>query len=107
MFNKVITEIYEKKMIRSILENMRIADTDIDDLEQEIYMILLDYNKDKIIDMYNKKQLNYFCVGIIRRLYNSKNSPFYKKYKKYYQYIDGNYVNDENVVEDYNYGFED
>lgn len=107
MFNRIIAEIYETKLVRGILENMRVADIDIDDLEQEIYCILLDYNQDKIIEMYHKKQLNYFCVGIIRRQYNSKNSPFYKKYKKYYQYIDGNYVNDENVYEDYNYGFED
>lgn len=107
MFNKIMTEVYEKKIIRNILENMRVSSTDIDDLEQEVYMILLDYDKDKIIEMYNKKQLNYFCVGIIRRQYNSKTSPFYKKYKKYYQYIDGNFINNEDTVEDYNYEFED
>ena len=108
MFNKVITEIYEKKMIRSILENMRVSSNDIDDLEQEIYMILLNYNQEKIIQMWEKKQLNYFVVGVITRQYNSKTSPFYKKYKKYYKYIDGNFVNNEDISEDnYNYEFED
>lgn len=107
MFHRIMTEIYEKKIVRNILENMRVSSNDIDDLEQEIYMILLDYNKDKIIEMWKKKQLNYFCVGVIQRQYNSKTSPFYKKYKKYYQYIDGNYTNDENVTEEYNYEFED
>lgn len=107
MFNQIMTEVYEKKIVRNILDNMKISQTDIDDLEQEIYMILLDYKKDKIIDMYNKKQLNFFIVGVIKRQYNSKTSPFYKKYKKYYQYIDGNFVNNEDVTEDYNYQFED
>lgn len=107
MFNKIMQEVYEKKLVRNILENMRVSPTDIDDLEQEIYMILLEYKQDKIIEMYNKKQLNYFTVGVIQRQYNSKTSPFYKKYKKYYQFIDGNFTNDENVTEDYNYEFED
>lgn len=107
MFNKIMTEIYEEKTVRDILENMRVSSTDIDDLEQEIYMILLEYKKDKIVELYENKQLKYFIVGIIQRQYNSKTSPFYKKYKKYYQYIDGNFVNKEDVVDDYNYQFED
>lgn len=108
MFNSIIGEIYEKRLVRSILENMRVSSNDIDDLEQEIYMILLNYNKEKIIQMWEKKQLNYFVVGVITRQYNSKTSPFYKKYKKYYKYIDGNFVNNEDISEDnYNYEFED
>lgn len=108
MFNSIIGEIYEKRTVRSILENMRVSSNDIDDLEQEIYMILLNYNQEKIIQMWEKKQLNYFVVGVITRQYNSKTSPFYKKYKKYYKYIDGNFVNNEDISEDnYNYEFED
>lgn len=108
MFNSIIGEIYEKRLVRSILENMRVSSNDIDDLEQEIYMILLNYNQEKIIQMWEKKQLNYFVVGVITRQYNSKTSPFYKKYKKYYKYIDGNFVNNEDISEDnYNYEFED
>lgn len=107
MVSKIISELEEQGTVREICENMRVNKNDIDDFVQEIYMILLEYNKDKIIELYNKKQLRYFIVGIVSRQYNSCTSPFYKKYKKYYQYIDGNYVNNEDVTEDYNYQFED
>lgn len=100
MVGKILTECYEDGIIRGILDNMKIPSTYIDDLEQEVYMILLEYDKDKIVELYERKQLKYFIVGIISRQYNSKTSPFYKKYKKYYQYIDGNYVNNEDVEED-------
>ena len=102
MFNTIIKEIYEENIVKDIIANMRVKSNDIDDLEQEIYMILLEYNQDRIIEMYKKNQLRYFIVGIISRQYNSKTSPFYKKFKKYYTLVDGNYINNEDVMEDDN-----
>lgn len=102
MFNTIIKEIYEENIVKDIIANMRVKSNDIDDLEQEIYMILLEYNQDRIIEMYEKNQLRYFIVGIISRQYNSKTSPFYKKFKKYYTLVDGNYINNEDVMEDDN-----
>lgn len=96
MVSKIISELEEQGTVREICENMKVSKNDIDDFVQEIYMILLEYKKDKIIDLYNKKQLKFFIVGIVSRQYNSNTSPYYKKYKKYYTIIDGNYVNNEN-----------
>lgn len=94
---------YDKGIIRDIIENMRVSRLDADDLEQEIYMILLEYDKDKIIELYEKKQLRYFIVGIIQRQYNSKTSPFYKKYKKYYSIVDANVLNNDEINEEDDY----
>lgn len=100
MFNKIITEVYEKEIVKEIISNMKVNSMDADDLEQEIYMILLEYNKNKIIELYNNKQLIYFIVGIIQRQYNSKTSPFYKKYKKYYSIVDENVINNMEITEE-------
>lgn len=97
MLDRIIEELYREKVIRNIITNMNVFEGDIDDLEQEIYTILLEYDVDKIIDMYNKKQLKFFIVGIVTRQYFSKTSPFYKKYKKYYSLVDSNV--DETSVE--------
>lgn len=102
MFNNIITDLYEKRTVRDIIRNMQVAEQDADDLEQEIYTILLEYDSDKIIEMYSKKQLKFFLVGVIQRQYFSKTSPFYKKYKKYYTLVDENVVNKSEVNdEDY------
>lgn len=96
MVSKIISELEEQGTVREICENMKVSKNDIDDFVQEIYMILLEYKKDKIIELYEKKQLKFFIVGIVSRQYNSNTSPYYKKYKKYYTIIDGNYINNEN-----------
>lgn len=97
MLDRIIEELYREKVIRNIITNMNVFEGDIDDLEQEVYTILLEYDADKIIEMYNRKQLKFFIVGIVTRQYFSKTSPFYKKYKKYYSLVDSNV--DETSVE--------
>lgn len=97
MLDRIIEELYREKVIRNIITNMNVFEGDIDDLEQEVFTILLEYDADKIIEMYHKKQLKFFIVGIVTRQYFSKTSPFYKKYKKYYSLVDSNV--DETSVE--------
>lgn len=101
MFNRIMTEVYETEMVKDIIKNMKVNFIDADDLEQEIYMILLEYNRDKIIEMYNNKQLKFFIVGVVQRQYNSKTSPFFKKYKKYYSLVDENTINTNEVYDEY------
>lgn len=96
MITKILDELERENIIRDMCLNMRVSPNDIDDLIQEVYVILLDYKADRIIEMYEKKQLKYFIVGILKRQYHSNTSPFYKKYKKYYTLVDGNYINNEN-----------
>jgi hypothetical protein len=90
MNNKIVEWLYKDKIVRDILTNMGIDENDIDDIEQEIYLILLEYSAEKIKEMYDKKQLKYFIVGIVWRQYFSNTSPFFYKYKKYYTIIDEN-----------------
>ena len=96
MITKILDELERENIIRDMCLNMRVSPNDIDDLIQEVYVILLDYKADRIIEMYEKKQLKFFIVGILKRQYHSNTSPFYKKYKKYYTLVDGNYINNEN-----------
>lgn len=98
--NNIISEIYRKGVIEELLKNMGVPKNDIDDLKQEIAIILLEYDEKKIIEMYEKKQLKYFIVQIIKYQYFSNTSPYYKKYKKYYSILDGNTMNKEEQNED-------
>jgi hypothetical protein len=100
MVTKILDELEEQNVIRDMCENMRVSSNDIDDLIQEVYMILLEYNRDKLIEMYKNRQLRYFIVGIIQRQYRSNTSPFYKKYKRYYTLIDENNCNNGEVNDD-------
>lgn len=100
MLSKILIELEEENVLREMCTNMNVNPNDMDDFVQELYVILLEYNQDKIVELYNKKQLKYFIVGIIQRQYHSKTSPFYKKYKKYYSIVDGNQINKQEINDD-------
>lgn len=97
-YNKIIEEIY--LILEEILKNMNIPSGEIDDLKQEIIIVILEYDKEKIMRMYENKQIKFFCVRIIQQQYFSKTSPYFKKYKKYYQFIDSNAINNEEQNDD-------
>lgn len=101
MVKQILNELENENVVRDICVNMRVSPNDIDDLIQEVYVILLEYKPEKIVDMYEKKQLKYFIVGVLQRQYHSNTSPFYKKYKKYYTLVDGNYINNDEVNDDW------
>lgn len=100
MVRKILDEIERNNIVRDICVNIGVSSNDIDDLIQEVYLILLEYNKDKIIELYKKKQLKFFIIGILQRQYHSNTSPFYKKYKKYYTLVDGNHKNNSEINDD-------
>lgn len=51
------------------------------DLKQELFVVLCEYDQQKLKEVIDKKQIMYFIVRILLNFYNSKTSPFYKKFK--------------------------
>ena len=90
MKNRIVNELAKEKTVETLCTNMGVEQAYLDDLVQEIYLILLEYNEDKLIKMFERKQLKFFIVRIIMNQYFSQNSPFYKKYKMYDQKQDYN-----------------
>lgn len=78
----IVEKLARNRVVEDMIKNMNINDYP-DDLAQEIYLILLEYDKEKIEDIYNKNQINFFISRIITNQAFSKNSPFYLNYKKW------------------------
>ena len=77
-----IDYILKHDIVNDIIGNIGVATDMKDDLAQEIYLILLEYDQDKLQEMINNNQIKFFISRIITNQYNSKTSIFYKKYKK-------------------------
>lgn len=77
-----IDYILKHDIVNDIIGNIGVATDMKDDLAQEIYLILLEYDHDKLQEMINNNQIKFFISRIITNQYNSKTSIFYKKYKK-------------------------
>lgn len=81
--NDIINIIYKENWLENITNKYNIEENLKNDFIQEMYVILLEYNEDKIIDLYKKNQLKYFLIRICVNNYKSVTSPWYKKYNKY------------------------
>ncbi len=69
--------------IRVICDNIGVDAKYRDDLIQEVILIILEYDKEKIEQLYASNQMNFFLVRVIKSQYNSITSPFYKQYRKF------------------------
>ena len=74
-FDKVIAEHYSNKDLIIFFKN--IAGEWWDELRQDVFLALLQYDKEKILDMYERKCLKFFTIRIALNQFRSKNSKFY------------------------------
>ena len=54
-----------------------------EDLIQDIYLLLLQKNDDLIVNLYNKGEIGYYLLRVVRNQLLSKNSPYYTKYIRF------------------------
>lgn len=77
-------------LVEDIARNIRVTSDYYDDFVQETYVTLLEYDNNKLNEIFDKKQIKYFVVRIMLNNWNSTTSPFYCKYKRPLSHLDGN-----------------
>ena len=58
-------------------------DADLRDLAQMVYLILLEYDEEKIVDLWENKEINFFIARIILNQYRSDHSAFHNLFRKF------------------------
>jgi len=82
---EMVAQLARERRVETMVENIakRALDTDLKDLSQMVYLILLEYDETKLQDLWEHGQINFFIARIILNQYRSANSPFHKLYRKY------------------------
>lgn len=60
-----------------------LSEDDKNDFKQDMYLVLLEYNNDKLNDAWLNNHLNALITAIIRTQLVSTNTSTYKKYKRW------------------------
>lgn len=83
--NQIITEIARKKMVEAMVQNIahQSLTPDLKDLCQMVYLILLEYEEEKLQDLWRNNQMPYFLARIILNQFRSSNSPFHTIFRKF------------------------
>lgn len=103
MLNRIANE----RLVEDISKNIGVSPKYFDDFVQEIYLILLEYDQEKLQAIYEKGDINFFLTRVIKNQWCSTTSPFYRKYRKYYEYADENKNNYINMDDDGECGEDD
>ena len=86
----IIEQIAKERMVESMVQNIahQALNDDLSDLCQMVYLILLEYDDDKLQGLWENNQIRFFLARIIVNQYRSSNSPFHILYRKFRTIID-------------------
>lgn len=82
---EIVAILAEERRVETLVENIahHALTSDLKDLCQMVYLILLEYDEAKIQDLWNNGQINFFLARIIVNQYRSSNSPFHMIFRRY------------------------
>lgn len=88
--SKIVNEIANGKMVEQMVQNIahQSLSADLKDLCQMVYLILLEYDEQKLQDLWSNNQMNFFLARIIINQFRSSNSPFHMIYRKFKTMVD-------------------
>ena len=83
--NEIIGVMGKSRMVETILADMAYSqpEYDLQDLSQMIYEALLIQPEERIQDLWNNNEMQYFIIGIIKRQLFSQTSPYYLTIRKF------------------------
>ena len=81
---QIVERIAREGLVEALIQNIAHSPLtdDLKDLAQMIYLILLEYDEAKIIDLWEHKQMQFFIVRIILNQTRTKHSPWYDTFVK-------------------------
>ena len=83
--NEIVDAMARERRVEAMVENIagRPLAGALKDLAQMVYLAILEYDEDKIVDLWTNGGINFFIARIIVNQYRSNNSEFYKKFIRY------------------------
>lgn len=82
----IVDDLAKRKVVETMVQNIArrsVATPELQDLAQMVYLVILEYDTDKIEDLYLNDELGFFIARVILNQYRSNTSPFYYQLKKF------------------------
>lgn len=71
-----------EEIIRNVARTSSLA-PDLRDLAQMVYLWVLEYDEDKIVDLWESDAIGFFLIRIILNQYRSRDSPWRDAFHRY------------------------
>ena len=76
----ILSELYTSPELDHMLAKFN-AGGGQQDLKSELFVVLCEKPEQAIIDLWSKKQLMFFCTGVVKRMLFQKNNRFHRTYR--------------------------
>lgn len=107
--NEILVYIYNNKMLADAIKNIVTDRNHHDDFRSHFIQQVCEIKEIKLIDYWNKRVLDWYCLRIIENQWKSKTSSYYKVYRNngfsgeriidFVDYEIGIDLSEENIVE--------
>jgi hypothetical protein len=83
--NEIVETLAKSRRVEAMVESIchHALTPDLQDLCQMVYLIILEYDENKIQDLWENNEINFFLARIILNQYRSTRSPFHTLYRKF------------------------
>ena len=87
---EIVEAIAKDRMVETMVTNIahKPMSADLQDLSQMVYLILLEYDEERLQDIWINNQMHFFIARIIVNQYNSVTSPFHTIFRKFRLMVD-------------------
>ena len=95
--NEILIEFWELNEVNNAISKMKPIELQ-EDLKSEVFLILCELPEEKLVALYDRKELKFYMVRIMLNLVQNKNNQFYKKYRNFTElnsYEEATQVNEE------------
>ena len=81
---EIVEHLAKERRVEAMVQNIAHAplSADLKDLCQMVYLVLLEYDADKIADLWDNNQMDFFIARIILNQYRTSHSPFHDTIRK-------------------------
>lgn len=107
--NDILEYIYNNKMLADAIKNIVTDKNHYEDFRSHFLQQVCEIKEHKLIEYYEKRYLDYYCLNIISNQWKSKTSTYYKIYRNngfsgerivdFVDYEIGTELEDEEIVE--------
>lgn len=82
----ILVEFWESHELNEAISKMHPVELQ-EELKSELFLRIAEIPEEKLIDLYNKKQLRFYVVRIMLNLIRSTDHKFYKKFRNFVEYV--------------------
>ena len=82
---EIVEALAKAGVVEELVQNTALSPVltdDLRDLSQMVYLALLEYDEEKIVDLWEHGQIRFFISRIVMNQYRSKNSRFYRLFRR-------------------------